>query len=672
MRMFPEGGQSLRDPIQWRALLVAACLSVIAGGHVFAQSPPRRQSGPPKRQLGDLRSLNRINDYDIRKVERIRRGGASSKRADPSKRLAVQKSRSVEAYVASNFPGGKLSFSSDGRSRVLVGARSPLSPPAEGDRTGIARDFLRQHRDVLSVSEREIDSLRLVQEDAIRGLTILSFHQAIHGVDVYGGHVKLALNGAGQVLQVEIGSLVPASGVSTRATLAPEGAVVAALGALGQEPPGEIRPLASANKRWVRFLNPLDGHYRPIEVEFTILPLTQGSARLAYRVFLETGPMSWFEVLVDAHDGRILVRRNLYRSAAQGRVWKESPIKGPREVVTFPGGWLPESATVTTGNNVDAYLDTDGNNIPDTQPFADTSDGRAFSESQVFDFPAGEGSSGQDPTAFRAAAVTNLFYFVNTAHDYFYGLGFDEAAGNFQADNFGLGGLGRDAVLAEAQDPVSTNNAFMAVTPEGIAPRMQMGIFLSLLDFELTSFRDSAYAGGTVIHEYSHGVTSRIVGGPNQLDCLAGLQSAALGEGWGDYFDISFFDDPVVGEYLSRNLVSGVRRQSYEGYTFTYEDLGNDVFEAHDDGEVWAATLWDLRSQLGQTLTDQLVMDGLKLTPCGPSMIDARDTILLADEASNGGANRAAMWTVFARHGMGHSASGFDADFFEKGLIKNT
>ena len=640
----------------------------MAGGHAFAQSPARRQSAPAKRHLRDLTSLDRISDYDIREIERLRRGRASSKIADPRKRLAEEKRLSVEAYVASNFPGGKLLFSSDGLARVLLGVRSPLSPPAEGDRVEIARSFLQQHRNVFSLSQREIDSLGLVREDATPDLAIFSFHQAIHGVDVYGGHVKLALNGAGQVLQVEMGSLVPASGVSVRATLAPEVAVAAALSALGQETPGEPQPLASANKRWVRFLNPLDGHYRPIELELTILPLPQAPPRLAYRVFVETGPSSWFEVLVDAHDGRLLVRRNLYRSAAQGRVWKESPIKGPRELIKFPDGWVPESATVTTGNNVDAYLDTDGNNIPDTQPFADTSDGRASSDSQVFDFPAGEGSSGQDPTAFRAAAVTNLFYFVNTAHDYFYGLGFDETAGNFQADNFGLGGLGSDAVVAEAQDPASTNNASMAVTPEGIAPRMQMGIFVSLFDFEPTSFRDSAYAGGTVIHEYSHGVTNRIVGGPDQVGCLAGLQSAALDEGWADYFDTSVFDDPVVGEYLSRNLVSGVRRQSYEGYTFTYEDLGNDVFEAHDDGEVWAATLWDLRKQLGQTLTDQLVMDGLKLTPCGPSMIDTRDTILLADEASNGGANRADMWTVFARHGMGHSASGFDADFFENNV----
>ena len=78
----------------------------------------------------------------------------------------------------------------------------------------------------------------------------------------------------------------------------------------------------------------------------------------------------------------------------------------------------------------------------------------------------------------------------------------------------------------------------------------------------------------------------------------------------------------------------------------------------HNDGEIWAATLWDLRKSLGQAMTDLLVIDGLKSTPCNPSMTDARDAIFSADQAVNGGANRAAIWQVFAKHGMGYSALG--------------
>ena len=83
-------------------------------------------------------------------------------------------------------------------------------------------------------------------------------------------------------------------------------------------------------------------------------------------------------------------------------------------------------------------------------------------------------------------------------------------------------------------------------------------------------------------------------------------------------------------------------------------------FSVHRDGEVWAATLWDLRTQLGATITDRIVLNGMKFTPTRPSFLNARDGILQADQNLNGGANRCAIWTVFARHGMGVSAVGND------------
>ena len=50
----------------------------------------------------------------------------------------------------------------------------------------------------------------------------------------------------------------------------------------------------------------------------------------------------------------------------------------------------------------------------------------------------------------------------------------------------------------------------------------------------------------------------------------------------------------------------------------------------------------------------------MKFTPTRPSFLNARDGILQADQNLNGGANRCAIWTVFARHGMGVSAMGND------------
>jgi hypothetical protein len=65
-----------------------------------------------------------------------------------------------------------------------------------------------------------------------------------------------------------------------------------------------------------------------------------------------------------------------------------------------------------------------------------------------------------------------------------------------------------------------------------------------------------------------------------------------------------------------------------------------------------------LRQTLGATIADRLVLQGMKFTPCSPSFLNARDGILTADQNINGGANRCAIWQVFARHGMGVSAQG--------------
>ena len=73
--------------------------------------------------------------------------------------------------------------------------------------------------------------------------------------------------------------------------------------------------------------------------------------------------------------------------------------------------------------------------------------------------------------------MQNLFYLNNVVHDILYGHGFNEAAGNFQVDNFGRGGKGGDPVQAEAQDGGDTDNANFATPPDGRKPRMQMYLF---------------------------------------------------------------------------------------------------------------------------------------------------------------------------------------------------
>ena len=52
-----------------------------------------------------------------------------------------------------------------------------------------------------------------------------------------------------------------------------------------------------------------------------------------------------------------------------------------------------------------------------------------------------------------------------------------------------------------------------------------------------------------------------------------------------------------------------------------------------------------------------LITDAMKLQPCRPSMIDARDAIIESNVLNYGGEDFCDLWAVFARRGLGVSAT---------------
>ena len=66
--------------------------------------------------------------------------------------------------------------------------------------------------------------------------------------------------------------------------------------------------------------------------------------------------------------------------------------------------------------------------------------------------------------------------------------------------------------------------ANMTTPADGAAPVMNMGLVTD-------TNRHTALDAGVVIHEFSHGVTSRLVGGPLNNHALDAPQSGAMGEG---------------------------------------------------------------------------------------------------------------------------------------------
>ncbi|KAE8356074.1 extracellular metallo proteinase mep [Aspergillus coremiiformis] len=350
--------------------------------------------------------------------------------------------------------------------------------------------------------------------------------------------------------------------------------------------------------------------------------------------------------------------------------------KDPWDVKASPWTWLSD------GNK--NYTTTRGNNGIAQENFSGRTDYmnnfRPDSPSRDFQYAYRDD---KDPKESINASITQLFYTANTYHDLLYTLGFTEKAGNFQWNNRGLGGEEKDYVILNAQDGWGRNNADFATPPDGIPGRMRMFIF-----DRSNPYRDGVFEAGVVIHEYTHGLSNRLTGGPKNSRCLSAFESSSMGEGWGDFMATAIRLKPrdtrasnfAMGVWID-NMPRGIRPYLYSTSMRTnplvYETM-NRIYQVHYGGNVWGTilyeVLWNLIDKYGKEdgprpifdkrgipkdgkyLTMKLVVDAMALQPCNPNFIQARDAILDADQALTGGQNKCEIWTAFAKRGLGHGA----------------
>jgi len=357
------------------------------------------------------------------------------------------------------------------------------------------------------------------------------------------------------------------------------------------------------------------------------------------------------------------------------------------------------NTTTTFGNNVFAQENWEGQNayLANYRPEAESS-------SYDFKYSPRESDSNEAMAVAKSyinATVTQLFYTSNMIHDLYYRYGFTELAGNFQQYNFERGGRENDAVIANAQDGSGFNNANFMTPPDGQNGRMRMYLWNTA-----NPYRDGDFEAGIVIHEYSHGLSTRLTGGPLNSGCLGWGESGGMGEGWGDFLATTIrstknYSDFAMGSWAA-NRANGIRNYPYsQNETVnpsTYQTLDKPGYwGVHAIGEVWAQMLWLVSQALiekhgfsdslyppmpfengtvpvgdfyrpavgkqplvpihGNTLAVQLVINGLKLQPCQPSFFDARDAIILADEELTGGENFCTLWKAFSARGLGKDAT---------------
>ncbi|KAA3621505.1 MAG: T9SS C-terminal target domain-containing protein [Flavobacterium sp.] len=277
---------------------------------------------------------------------------------------------------------------------------------------------------------------------------------------------------------------------------------------------------------------------------------------------------------------------------------------------------------------------------------------------------------------WEEAAASNAFYVMNSLHDILYIYGFDEEARNFQKNNYGRGGLENDAVKVLTQINSGRCGSSFSVTHDGDTSTIRISICRD---------KDAALDSDVLIHEYVHGLTTRMVFAGSDSYCV--LNNENLGEGYSDWYakvltikpEETREDHQGFGNYIQSKGPAGKGTNLYHYSTdlsvnpLTYEDIANYPGDVHKIGAVWASMLWEItwnlideygfdpdvynytgtQADAGNIRAIAIVTEALKLMPCEPGFVDARDAIAKANYIIYDGESDCLLWEGFAKRGLG-------------------
>lgn len=391
----------------------------------------------------------------------------------------------------------------------------------------VATNHILNTSEELGLTAKDVSDLVLMSQHQSRlsGNTHTYFRQAVNGIQIHQGDINISLNNAHEPISYFNSAISGAHALINISTpvLSPEEAIQTTILAFEFPIPQELIVVQSPVGKDLSARYEADGYDEPIPIRLVYFQNELGALRLCWDLsILSPEQSNWWNIRIDAKDGTILDQldwiahcqfdtdhghdtgnyKDLHPSpflaspmaieaANSYNVYAEpieSPSHGSRSIKTSPWdltaspyGWHDTDGaagaeyTITRGNNVHAQEDANGNNGTGTSP-----NGGATLD---FDFTL---NSNQAPSGYQDVAIINLFYWNNYIHDVMYHNGFDEAAGNFQSNNYGNGASGNDYVLADAQDGSGLNNANFGTPPDGSSPRMQMFLWSAAFSPDLT------------------------------------------------------------------------------------------------------------------------------------------------------------------------------------------
>ena len=583
-----------------------------------------------------------------------------------------------------------------GTPRMLGRLNGTLTGPSPDSPKEIADAYVRSHLSDLGLTSADLDTLSAPDTTTSPGgVTEVRWAQSLDGIPSANSDLRVNVADDGRVINVlgspahglDLDSMTPSldAGEAVRAVQDDVGAFKAMPKTAGPAGRTQSTTFRGGSKASLQVLQRADG------------------TRLVWRVFYNAAPGEFYDSIVDAQTGEVLKRANMTKSATVGSVWDRYPgaTAGGTQHDSDMAAWLDAGAATLTGPNAHAYSDI--NDDDTAQGTEEVAPGKYTLNANTATLGCSTTKRcGWDGTSTgwknnRQQNAVQAFYFVNKFHDHLRDapIGFSAAQGAFE---------GADAVEVNTDDGAATaagdlpngnhiDNANMTTLPKGTPPLMQMFLF----SFDTTAgpgdpnFREinGGDDAAIVFHEYTHGLSNRLIIDGSGAGALNTAQAGAMGEAWSDWYAMDYLVDlglvpdsnavdgqVDMGEYSDatpgtiRNLAidcsvgSVAANCTRWGFTggFTYADFGQVAGgpEVHADGEIWVQTLWDIRKALGSSTAEAMITEAMRLSPPEPSFLDERNAIIQADEALNGGANRDTLWQIFATRGMGYFAGTYD------------
>ena len=168
---------------------------------------------------------------------------------------------------------------------------------------------------------------------------------------------------------------------------------------------------------------------------------------------------------------------------------------------------------------------------------------------------------------------------------------------------------------------------------------------------------DDAEDAEIILHEFGHAIQDAICPGFGQSP-----EAAAMGEGFGDYFAASFFAEKKPPRYqTSIGTWDGVGMTQFDppcvrrvDLKLTYESFDHgETADEHDNGQIWSATLWDVRRALARDIADRIILESHFQLDGFTTFARGARAIIDADRNLYRGRSAEVLRRVFHRRGIG-------------------